>query len=75
MDYTLAYRYNQDSRDEGNGDRMPVLAAENGVWKCTVVGECTEVCPKHVDPSAAIQRSKVAAALNWWTSWLGGGSR
>jgi fumarate reductase iron-sulfur subunit len=31
-----------------------------GIWDCTFVGECTVVCPKDVDPSAAIQREKVA---------------
>jgi fumarate reductase iron-sulfur subunit len=32
------------------------------VWGCTFVGECTRVCPKHVDPAAAIQRYKLKAA-------------
>ena len=69
----LAYRYNKDSRDEGKGERRKVLASEDGVWKCTVVGDCTEVCPKHVDPSAAIQRTKVDSAINWFISLLKGG--
>jgi fumarate reductase iron-sulfur subunit len=72
----LAYRYNMDSRDEGTDARRAVLASEDGVWKCTVVGDCTEVCPKHVDPSAAIQRVKVDSAINWFTSFVtGGGSK
>ncbi|MBI4714464.1 MAG: succinate dehydrogenase/fumarate reductase iron-sulfur subunit [Nitrospirae bacterium] len=72
----LAYRYNEDSRDQGREDRRGVLAdVENGVWKCTVVGDCTEVCPKHVDPSAAIQRTKVDSAMNWFASFLTGGSK
>ena len=33
-----------------------------GVWGCTFVGECTRVCPKHVDPAGAIQRYKLKAA-------------
>jgi fumarate reductase iron-sulfur subunit len=32
------------------------------VWGCTFVGECTKVCPKHVDPAGAIQRYKLKAA-------------
>jgi succinate dehydrogenase/fumarate reductase-like Fe-S protein len=28
------------------------------------------VCPKHVDPAAAIQRLKVEGAKNWLTSML-----
>lgn len=69
----LTYRYNKDSRDQGIGERREVVAAENGVWKCPVVGDCTEVCPKHVDPSAAIQRTKVNSAANWFFSFLKGG--
>jgi fumarate reductase iron-sulfur subunit len=68
----LGHRYNKDSRDEGVEDRRAVLASEEGVWKCTVVGDCTEVCPKHVDPSAAIQRTKVDSAIRWFASILGG---
>ena len=32
------------------------------MWGCTFVGECTTVCPKHVDPAGAIQRYKLKAA-------------
>ena len=66
----LGYRYNMDSRDEGNKERESVIGGEDGVWHCTFVGECSEVCPKHVDPAAAIQRSKVDTATNWFKSVL-----
>lgn len=56
----LAHRYNMDSRDQGAGERQVALEAQTGVWDCTFVGECSVVCPKDVDPAAAIQRSKVA---------------
>jgi fumarate reductase iron-sulfur subunit len=39
-----------------------VLIEHEGVWGCTFVGECTRVCPKHVDPAGAIQRYKLKAA-------------
>src|SRR5260370_39135076 len=57
-----AYRYNRDSRDEGYRLREPVLSEAVGVWECTFVGECSLVCPKWVDPAAAIQRAKLAGA-------------
>ena len=66
----LGYRYNMDSRDEGKDQREPVLASHNGIWQCTFVGECSEVCPKDVDPAAAIQRSKVDHTKNWFKSML-----
>jgi fumarate reductase iron-sulfur subunit len=59
----LAQRYNLDNRDEGAADRMKVLSEHQGIWGCTFVGECTKVCPKHVDPAGAIQRYKLSAAV------------
>ncbi|PIE41260.1 MAG: succinate dehydrogenase/fumarate reductase iron-sulfur subunit [Gammaproteobacteria bacterium] len=61
----LAYRYNQDSRDQGTSERMPFLNAEEGVWSCTFVGYCSDVCPKHVDPAAAINQGKVASTTDY----------
>ena len=61
----LAERYDLDSRDIGNPQRLDVLIEHDGIWGCTFVGECTKVCPKHVDPAAAIQRYKLQSALDW----------
>ena len=58
----LAQRYNLDSRDHGQAERLEVLDQHDGVWGCTFVGECTRACPKGVDPAGAIQRYKVSAA-------------
>ncbi|MCS7034526.1 MAG: succinate dehydrogenase/fumarate reductase iron-sulfur subunit [Phycisphaerae bacterium] len=66
----LAQRYNLDSRDEGAAQRLSILSDHEGIWGCTFVGECTKVCPKHVDPAGAIQRYKLTAAQDWWLSWL-----
>ncbi len=66
----LAQRYNMDSRDQGSGEREEILSQDDGIWACTFVGECSEVCPKNVDPAGAIQRYKVAATNNWWKSFL-----
>ncbi|MGE0823713.1 MAG: succinate dehydrogenase/fumarate reductase iron-sulfur subunit [Candidatus Binatia bacterium] len=66
----LARRYNLDSRDQGRLRREGVVAAPEGVWLCTAIGECSVVCPKHVDPSGAIQQTKIASAGDVWTSLL-----
>ena len=58
----LAQRYNMDSRDEGASERLDILSQHDGIWGCTFVGECTQVCPKHVDPAGAIQQYKLTAA-------------
>ncbi|HUF31362.1 MAG TPA: succinate dehydrogenase/fumarate reductase iron-sulfur subunit [Gemmatimonadaceae bacterium] len=60
----IAQRYNLDSRDEGGPERLELLSEHEGIWGCTFVGECTVVCPKHVDPAGAIQRYKLTAALD-----------
>lgn len=58
----LAHRYNLDSRDSGKAQRMAPLNSKNGVWSCTFVGFCSEVCPKGVDPAAAVNQGKVESA-------------
>ena len=67
---TLSHRYNIDSRDQGASERMELLNTENGVWSCTFVGYCSEVCPKHVDPAAALQQCKAQSALDFAASVL-----
>ena len=62
----LAHRYNQDSRDGGRELRQQEIAAEEGVWECTFVGACSEACPKHVDPAAALQQVKIGSTLDWF---------
>lgn len=66
----LAQRYNMDNRDQGNEERMELLSSDEGIWSCTMVGECSEVCPKDVDPAGAIQRYKLAGAADWWKSLI-----
>jgi len=67
----LAHRYNRDSRDQGKSERLNILADHDGVWECSFVGACSEVCPKHVDPAAAIQQMKIDGAMEWWKQKLG----
>lgn len=67
---TLAHRYNLDSRDRGKAERMPQLNGANGVWSCTFVGFCSQVCPKHVDPAAAIQQGKIESSKDFLIAML-----
>ena len=66
----LAQRYNLDSRDEGESQRLEVLSQHEGIWDCTFVGECTKVCPKKVDPAGAIQQYKITATKDYFKSLL-----
>ena len=66
----LGQRYNMDSRDQGRDSRQELIASHEGIWECTFVGECSAVCPKDVDPAAAIQRAKVSSTVDWFMDVL-----
>jgi len=58
----LAYRYITDTRDQYHEARFPMVHDKEGVWECTLVGECSVACPKGVDPMLAIQKTKILGA-------------
>ena len=66
----LVDRYNADSRDQGRAERMELINAEDGVWSCTLVGNCSAVCPKDVDPAAAINRNKLESTKDYFRHFL-----
>ena len=66
----LLHRYNADSRDDGRQQRMELVHAEEGVWSCTAVGYCSEVCPKGVDPANAVNQNKTASALDYFLRFV-----
>ena len=47
-----------------------MVASDEGIWECTFVGACSQVCPKHVDPAAAIQQTKISASVDWLKNML-----
>ena len=59
-----AYRYNKDNRDRIKSKRMDSIIKDEGIYKCSFVGECSVVCPKSVDPAGALQKLKVAGVLH-----------
>ena len=66
----LLHRYNADSRDGGRAQRMEVVNAEEGVWSCTLVGYCSEACPKGVDPARAVNQNKINSTKDYFLRWL-----
>ena len=67
---TLLHRYNADSRDGGAAERMEVINSEEGVWGCTLVSYCSEVCPKQVDPARAINQNKINSTKDYFLRFL-----
>jgi succinate dehydrogenase / fumarate reductase iron-sulfur subunit len=46
-----------DSRDL-TGERMERIAGENGIYRCHMEFNCTDVCPKHISPTRGIHYLK-----------------
>jgi succinate dehydrogenase / fumarate reductase iron-sulfur subunit len=65
MPLTQTYRYNKDTRDDGFHDRKKNVAVSHGVFSCHYAGECSNVCPKGVDPARAIQLMKRDLVLDY----------
>ncbi|HMW57989.1 MAG TPA: 4Fe-4S dicluster domain-containing protein, partial [Accumulibacter sp.] len=66
----LLHRYNVDSRDGGKAERMELINSEEGVFNCTAVGYCSEVCPKHVDPANAVNQNKTNSAADYFLRFI-----
>ena len=58
-------RYNRGRREEGNDDGNEVFRGEGSVYSCSFANECSEVCPKNVDPAAAVNQAKFGAVIDW----------
>jgi len=53
-----AFRYLFDSRDRQEVKRMERLDGENALWGCKTHGKCTEVCPKEIQVTQSLGRTK-----------------
>lgn len=49
-----AYRWLQDSRDEAAAERLDALDDAYRLYRCHTIMNCTEACPKGLDPAKAI---------------------
>ena len=55
-----AHRFIFDSRDQGAGKRLSILAEAEGVWPCRTIFNCTFACPRDIEVTRAIQEVKKA---------------
>ena len=63
MALAQAWRYHADNRDQDENLRLQKAQEQKGIWRCHFAGECSEVCPKGVDPAFAIQLLKRTVVL------------
>lgn len=59
-----AYRYIFDSRDDGTDERIDIINDRNGIWRCHVIFNCMEACPKDIKITEYLSKLKVKAAEN-----------
>ena len=53
-----AHRFIFDSRDTAAEERLRILAERDGVYRCRTAFECTEVCPRDIRITKAIEEVK-----------------
>ena len=53
-----AYRWIIDSRDEASGERLDELEDPFRLYRCHTIMNCTDVCPKDLNPARAIAEIK-----------------
>ncbi len=55
-----AHRFIFDSRDQGAGERLALLADDGGVFTCRSIFNCVEACPRGIDITRAIYEVRQA---------------
>jgi len=53
-----AYRWIVDSRDENTGERLDALADSFRLYRCHTIMNCTNTCPKGLNPAKSIAEIK-----------------
>jgi succinate dehydrogenase iron-sulfur subunit len=53
-----AYRWIVDTRDEATGERLDALEDPFRLYRCHTIMNCTEACPKDLNPAKAIAEIK-----------------
>ena len=60
---TKAYRYFSDQKDPNNVTKLDKIQT-NGVWDCTLCGNCSAVCPQSIDIKSDIQKLQNSSVQN-----------
>lgn len=58
---TRVYRYVADKREKAKKPHIDAVV-QNGIWDCTLCGNCTAVCPQGIDPKSDIMMLQSWAA-------------
>jgi succinate dehydrogenase / fumarate reductase iron-sulfur subunit len=61
--FVKAARFIADTRDSAKIERLGLVGCEDGIWRCHTVFNCSDACPKSINPTQFIQYLKRKAAL------------
>ena len=53
-----AYRFVEDTRDQGAEERLDILDTPDGIWRCHTIFNCIEACPKDINITWHISQLK-----------------
>lgn len=59
---TRVWRYVNDPREEENGSKIAAVQT-NGIWDCTLYGECVPVCPQGIAPKQDIAMLRMKSSM------------
>lgn len=60
---TRVFRYCSDSREGEEKNKIDAIQ-KNGVWDCTLCGECTLACPQGIDPKSDIMNLRSKSVMH-----------
>jgi succinate dehydrogenase / fumarate reductase iron-sulfur subunit len=58
-----AFRYAIDKRESKEIDILSSIQ-QNGIWDCTLCGDCYTACPQHINPKADIEKLRAKSSMN-----------
>jgi len=59
---TRVWRYTNDPRESGSDAKIAAVQT-NGIWDCTLCGECVPVCPQGIAPKQDITMLRMKSAM------------
>jgi succinate dehydrogenase/fumarate reductase iron-sulfur protein len=60
-----------DPRDDARKERMDIIGSEAGAFRCHTLGNCRDVCPRGISPTASIERLKRLSIGHQFRSFFG----
>ncbi|MDO9207083.1 MAG: 2Fe-2S iron-sulfur cluster-binding protein [Sulfuricurvum sp.] len=63
---TRVWRYVSDARETSSDAKMAAIQT-NGIWDCTLCGECVPVCPQNIAPAQDIRMLRSKSGMMGYT--------